>query len=239
MKLRPTFIFTVFLFFGVVSYSNAQVLMSLIFGDKLNTDENAFGIHIDYSFNGITNLEEADALGLGSLNLGLFFSRKFDDHWAWNLDLLGKYVRGASGIPAYSLMDPDLDSQFSGTQIDRKINYLSAIPSIRYVNDKGLFLEAGTVLSWRTKRAKDYFESSVPDGDLVLEVDLKNQISQIDVSYSVGVGAFIGKYKVDAVGIRYIGGLVNVMKDQGSNKHSQLSIFYNLPIGRGKAGLKD
>lgn len=237
LSLKRLFLFIILLL--VNHCIQAQVLMSLIFGDKLNTEQNAFGIHIDYSFNGITNLEESKAIGLGSLNLGLFFSRKFDDHWAWNMDLLGKYIRGASGIPAYSLMDPDLDTQFSGTHLDRKINYLSALPTIRYLNDKGMFVEAGAQFSWRTKKAKDYFEISVPDGDLLLEVDIRDQINQIDVSYVVGVGALIGKYKVDAVGIRYVGGIVNVMKNQGSNKHSQLAIYYNLPIGRGKAGLKD
>lgn len=236
MKFRLLLLFF-FCFTTFHNTSQAQVLMSLLFGDKLNTEQNAFGLHIDYSFNGITNLEESKAMGLGSFNLGLFFSRKFDDHWAWNMDLLGKYIRGASGIPAYSLMDPDLDTQFSGTHLDRKINYLSAVPTIRYLNDKGLFVEAGTQFSWRTKKAKDYFESSTPDGDLLLEVDVSDQINQIDVSYIVGVGAFIGKNKVDAVGIRYVGGIVNVMKNQGSNKHSQLAIYYNLPIGRGKAGL--
>lgn len=239
MKLRPNIIFTFFLFFGIVSYSNAQVLMSLIFGDKLNTENNAFGLHANYSLNGITNFEDSKALGLGSLNLGLFFSRKFDDHWAWNLELLGKYVRGAKGAPAYSLMEPELDALYSGTKYDRKISYLSAAPTIRYLTDLGFFLEGGAQFSWRTRKAKDYFEKKVPDGELSLEVDVKSQINPIDASYIVGIGAFIGKSKIDAVGIRYVGGIVNVMKNQGNNKHSQVAIYYNLPIGRGKAGLKD
>ncbi len=215
----------------------AQVLLSLIFGDKLNTEENAFGIHLDYSFNNISNLPESNYQG--SFNLGLFFSHKFDDHWEMNLDLLAKYVRGAKGIPAYPLLDPSLDSQFSGTRINRRINYLSAPITIRYRNKNGVFLEAGPQFALRTKKAFDYFETDLPDGDLSLKVDIKDQVSQFDISYVFGLGMYIGKDKINALGIRYYGGLINVMKNlESGNKYSQFAIYTNLPIGRAKAGLK-
>ncbi|MEN2280782.1 porin family protein [Algoriphagus sp. SE2] len=224
---------------GLFTHSSvqAQVLLSLIFGDKLNNEENAFGIHLDYSFNNISNLPESNYQG--SFNLGIFFSHRVNDHWEMNLDLLGKYVRGAKGIPAYPLLDPSLDSKFTGTTINRKINYVSAPITIRYKNKKGIFLEAGPQFALRTKKAFDYFETDLPDGELNLKVDIKDQVKQFDISYVIGLGMYIGKDKINALGIRYYGGLIDVMKNlESGNKHSQFAIYTNIPIGRAKAGLK-
>jgi len=236
MKFR-ILLLTLFCFTTFHSASHAQVLLSLLFGDKLNNEENMFGIHLDYSLNNITHLEQSKYLG--AFNFGLFFTHQLDNNWALNVDFLGKYIRGASGIPAYSLLDPSLDNKFSGTTIDRKMNYLSAPITIRYLNSKSIFVEAGFQPSLRTKKTFDYFETSLPDGDLELKVDIDDQTKRIDLSYILGLGVYIGKFKTNVVGLRYYGGLIDVMKNQErGNKHSQFALYSNIPIGRGKAGLQ-
>src|SRR5262245_8815883 len=58
---------------------NAQVLISILFGDKLNTDAIIFGIHVDYSFNELTSIDPQKSLG--KLNLALFFDIRLHERW--------------------------------------------------------------------------------------------------------------------------------------------------------------
>ena len=80
MKLKALLIV---LFFGLQTTSQAQVIMSLIFGDKLNNEDNLFGIHLDYSWNNMSLSGAQDPMT--SFNLGLFYTHKFDENWHLNL----------------------------------------------------------------------------------------------------------------------------------------------------------
>ncbi|WP_296704855.1 porin family protein [Algoriphagus sp.] len=210
--------------------------MSLIFGDKLNNENNLFGLHIDYSSNNISNFEPSNALN--SFNLGLSFTHRWENRIEMNLGMLAKYGRGAKGLTAYELEDNSLNSIFSGTEVERKIKYLSLPVTIRYRSQKWLFVEAGPQISYRLKSAYDYFEADTPDGKLELEVDVRDQIKKMDFSAIFGAGTYFGKDKVNAIGIRYHAGLTDILKDiEGKQHYSQWALYANLPIGRGKAGL--
>ncbi|MEP0713129.1 MAG: PorT family protein, partial [Algoriphagus sp.] len=56
-----------------------------------------------------------------------------------------------------------------------------------------------------------------------------------DVGFVSGIGLYIDKDRLNSVGVRYHGGFSDVMKDQaGKQNHSQIAVYANLPIGRGK-----
>ena len=59
--------------------ANAQVLMSLIFGDKLNSDKIEFGLEGGFNF---SNIEELDSSKrLSNFNLGFYFDIQLKDNW--------------------------------------------------------------------------------------------------------------------------------------------------------------
>lgn len=221
--------------FLIHSSLQAQVIMSLIFGDKLNNENNLFGLHMDVSSNQFSNFEPSKSLS--TFNLGLFFTHKWENSWEINVDMLAKYRRGVKGLTPYPLQDASLTTQFADADVERRINYLSVPISFRYKVKNGIFGEFGPQVSYRLK-ANDIFETSPADGDLELRVDVRDQIQKMDFGLIFGVGTYLGKDQVNAFGIRYHAGLTDIMQEvDGSQKYGQWALYANLPIGRGKAGL--
>lgn len=212
--------------------SQAQVLMSLIFGDKLNTENNYFGLHLDQSFNSMSNPESHKSFR--TFNMGLFFSHKLDEHWMINFDMLAKYRRGVKGLDTYSLGDEALDEVSSEAEVSRSINYLSVPITMRYYASRSIFLEAGPQLSMRLG-ARDVFEISNDKDQGTYKNDIRDQVNKWDTGVVLGAGMMIGKDKVNALGLRYHGGFSDVMPDfSEKQKHNTWAIYANLPIGRGK-----
>ncbi|WP_224483313.1 porin family protein [Robertkochia aurantiaca] len=223
---------SVILFLLVIFPVQSQILMSLIFGDDLNSEKMAFGIHLDQAWNQYSGLEEGKPLR--TFNMGLFFTRKFDDHWKGNLMMLAKYKKGISELSAYGLGDDNLDASFSEAQVSREINYLSIPVTIQYMADFGGFLEAGPQLSFRT-RARDIFTVSDGKDQLVYINRIDEEVTRWDFGFVVGTGIYLGPEKLTAVGFRYHGGFTDILKNESGNQvNMQWSIFVQIPIGRGK-----
>src|SRR6476646_2100015 len=129
------------------SLVRGQVLISILFGDKLNTDAIIFGLHVDYSWNKMTSIEPQDPLG--RLNLSLFFNVKINDQWRAEIEALAKNTRGGKGIAPYPLTDPDLNAQFADGSVERRINYVGLMSAIQYNIQQSWYIEAGPQLTIR------------------------------------------------------------------------------------------
>ena len=228
--MRKIIIIMVSCFF--TSLLKAQVLISILFGDKLNTDAIIFGLHVDYSFNKITSIEPQDQLG--KLNLSLFFDFRLADQWRLNAEAIAKYTRGGKGITPYSLSDPQLDAQFADGKVERKISYVGLMSTLQYTLEHSWYVEGGPQLTIRTQ-AKDIFTSKKEDGELKLTRDIQDEIARWEFSLVSGAGYKFGKGSGMAVGIRYNWGLSDVLKN--TPVYEQNRGFYlltNIPIGRNK-----
>jgi hypothetical protein len=219
-------------------FVRSQVLISLLFGDKLNSDKLIFGIHADYSWNKITNIEPQDALG--KLNLSLFFNVRINDHWRAQIEALAKHTRGGKGMSIYPITDPALYDQFANAEgtVERKISYVGLMTAIEYVIDNTWYLEAGPQLTIRTK-AKDIFSAKTHDGELELTRDIRDEIARWEFSLLTGFGYKFGKGSGMAIGLRYNWGISDVqINTEGSQQNRGFYIVSNIPIGRNKAKAK-
>lgn len=219
------------LFFALPAQS--QIIMGLIFGDKLNTDKLAFGLHMDYGWNNFSGVSEQKAVN--AFNLGLFFNYKLDENWRANLEMLAKYKRGAKGMELYDLGNDTLNAQFYGASVRKQIPYLSLPMSIQYVFKNGIFLELGPQVSFRLK-SKDLIQVSRSEGELELERTTSKNVNPWDFGFLAGAGYKIGPSKLVSIGIRYQGGFSDVLQDRnGRQQHRQWGFYCNFPLGRAKA----
>ena len=211
---------------------NAQVLISILFGDKLNTDAIIFGIHVDYSFNEITSIDPQKSLG--KLNLALFFDIRLHEQWRLEAEALAKYTRGGKGIAPYPLNDPQLDQQFAEGSVERKINYVGLMTALQYTIEHSWYVEAGPQLTLRTS-AKDVFSVKNADGELELTRDIRDEINRWEFSLVSGLGYKFGKGSGAAIGLRYNWGISDVMKNSaGYQQNRGFYVLSNIPIGRNK-----
>jgi long-subunit fatty acid transport protein len=217
------------LFQSFVFRADGQIILSLLFGDKLNSESLSFGIHLDYSWNQFTGIEKEKPLK--NLNLGLFFTYHINERWHANLEMLAKYKRGADKLPPYDLGNDTLNGLFVDGSFSREIHYLSLPITIQYLLPAGIYAEIGPQFSFRTK-AKDVFSADLPEGKLELEKDIRADINRWDMGWLAGVGYRIQRSNGISIGLRYQAGFSDVAKTwNGKQQHRQWGIYANIPIG--------
>jgi hypothetical protein len=211
----------------------AQVLISILLGDKLNTPKIEFGMigGLNRSYlNDISNSE-----GLNHFNLGFYFHINMKNNSYLSTGVLVKSNVGATGMPVYSVGNAEFDSLYKGGILTKKIScfYVPVLFHQRFNNR--WYIEAGPQFGLRTKTV-DIFKTTTLDGDLSYTKDVKDQYTRLDAGITGGVGyKFKKEIKSMAVGINYYFGLVNVSKNPDvTMKNSSVNFYIKIPIGLGK-----
>lgn len=230
------FLFVVALVLYVQSI-HSQVLISLIFGDKLNSPNIEFGLEGGANFSNITNLESAK--NRTDFNLGFYFDFLLKNpSWAINTGVIVKSTLGANGLPVYSLNNAELDNAFADGHVDRKIGYFNVPIMLKYKFENNIYVKAGTQLGLLSK-AYDEFKSDFEGEDLIYKNKIRDQIHVIDAGLAIGAGYRLMGGNGMNIGINYYYGLVPIMKgDEPNQYHRSLYITAGIPIGKGKAQKK-
>src|SRR5918993_5607462 len=139
----------IFFFFSATT-GNAQVIISFLLGDKLNSDKVDFGLDGGLNWSTLNGLPNAKSL-LG-FNLGFYFDIKMKNPaWMWNTGVIVKSPMGAEGLPVYSLNDAALDSAFAGGSVTRKIRYFNVPLMVKYQFKSHIYAKAGIQLGLLAK----------------------------------------------------------------------------------------
>lgn len=217
---------------------SSQVLISLVFGDMLNSPKVEFGLEGGANFSTISNLEGAK--NRTDFNLGFYFDFMLKNpSWAINTGVIVKSTLGANDLAVYSLNNAELDNAFVGGHVDRKINYFHVPIMIKYKFDNHIYVKAGTQLGLLSK-AYDEFKSDFEGEYLTYKNNIRDQIHVIDAGLAIGAGYRLMGGNGMNLGVNYYHGLVTVMKgDSNPNQyHRSFYITAGIPIGKGKAEKK-
>ena len=218
-----------------VSMVQSQVLISLLFGDKLNSETIKFGLDGGLNVSTISGLNSQKPLV--SWNLGFYFDfmLKKNPHWYIHTGVLVKSTVGAKDIEYVPVGDSTLDAVFSQGQKDRKLNYFNVPILIKYKLDNGLFFELGPMLSLLYK-AYDVYNGQYEGEDLTLAVSMTEKANRLDVGVEAGIGYYLRKRDGIYVGIRYYQGLRNLGPDLPtlSMINSSFCLYASIPIGAGE-----
>jgi hypothetical protein len=212
--------------------SSGQVIIALLFGDKLNTDQLEFGIVVTPVWTGISDIESKRRDGL---NLGIYFNIHPDKKFFFHIEGTAKGAFGAKEINPYPLGNDTLNALFASGAVERKIKAFSLPVLGRYAITPKFFAEAGIQADMMLK-SKDMFKSRVNDNELVYTVNVSDQITLLDFGVD---GGFFYKFSKDkrsmGIGIRYFQGLTDIMKGtHGNQANSSWQINVTIPIGAGK-----
>jgi len=215
--------------------AQSQVLMSLIFGDKLNSPNIEFGLEGGANFSTITNQPGAD--NRTDFNLGFYFDFNLNNpSWIFNTGVIVKSTLGAEGLPVYSLDNPELDAAFSEGSVDRKINYFNVPLAIKYKFENNIFVKAGTQLGLLSK-STDIFHQEYNGDDLEYKNNIRDKIHVVDAGLILGVGYRLKVGHGMNIGLQYYYGLVPLLKGDDSPTQYNRSLYVTtcLPIGKAKA----
>ena len=221
-------------FVGFSAGAKSQILISLLFGDALNTEEIEFGLIGGFNRSYLLDIEESQ--GLTNFNLGFYFHINMFNSSYLSTGVLVKSNMGAKGMPVYSIGDPNFDDVYSEGELSRKIYYFN-VPIMWHqrLNNNRWYVEGGLQLGLRTW-AYDYFTVESDDefgGQLGYKRGTRDEYTHFDGGLLGGLGYKLKKeIKSMAIGVNYYYGLKNIstLPDQ-TLKNSSVYIYMKIPIG--------
>ncbi|MEX1131888.1 MAG: porin family protein [Flavobacteriales bacterium] len=219
-------------FLATSSFMHGQVLISLLLGDKLNSDKLEFGLDGGANFTTLDGVQDANtAIGF---HLGFYFDFKVSGSWFLHTGVIVKSPLGAKELVPYELGDLNLDTVFEGGDVQRRLEYFNVPLMMKYKFSNDLYAEGGAMLGL-LHTAKDEFTNEVDKPkDISYKRDIKEQYSSLDAGLLVGVGYRLMKGNGMNIGVRGYYGLVDISK--GSEVYNRaLYLTVGIPIGKGKA----
>ena len=139
--------------------ANAQVLISLLFGEALNSGKVEFGLDGGLNLSSIHGVPGATNLPIW--NLGFYFDIKLaDSSWMLHTGVIVKSTMGTEDAPLYLLGDRNLDSAFTGGSVTTKLQYFDVPIMMKYRFPNNFFVEGGVMLGL-LHGATDVFVKSV------------------------------------------------------------------------------
>ena len=236
-KSLNKFIIASVMIFSVSYKANSQVLISLLLGDKLNTEKLKFGLDGGVNFANITNINPSNYKA--HFNLGFYFDflLKEKTHWYLHTGVLVKSTMGAQKLNTYTIGNPELDTLFVGGNIERRLSYFNVPILIRYKFKNEIFIEAGPNLGLLYKAYDDFYNKVKEKQDLLYELNVRDQYRRIDAGVEAGIGYHIIKGTGYNLGFRYYYGLTGLLKDNAGMDPQHNSSFYlyaSIPVGAGE-----
>jgi len=203
------------------SRASAQVVLGILFGDKLASDNFNIGFEIGMNLSTVSDLSGA-AVTRGTL-LGLFGTWRFSEHYHLFTGLLPLSAKGAKDADAIPLNDPVLDPTIAGRTMERNLGYIDIPVLVQWAQhrDGGVRIGAGPQIGILLS-ANDRYSAITPQGTaVVIENDIENDIERFDAGI-----AFDAEYRITglglAIGVRYYQGLTDLLRGAGPSMHNQV-----------------
>jgi hypothetical protein len=209
---------------------NAQVLITLLLGDALNTPKIEFGLSGGLVHSYIGTIENSE--GMNTFDLGFYFHLQMKNNSYLSTGVHVKSSMGATGMPVYSMDDPDFDAVYKDGTLTKKIPVFSVPILFHQRFNQRWYIEAGPQLGLIHKPI-DIFEAGKLGGDLSFKLDVKDQYKHIDAGLLGGIGYKFNKQpKSMSAGVSYYYGLVDVSNNPNYKiKNSAIYLFMKIPIG--------
>ena len=229
-----------------VTMVKSQVLLSIIFGDKLNSGKVEFGMNGGLNFHNLRGISEAK--GSNDWVLGFYFDILMKEKSPWYV-ATGVYVKsnvGGKNIPLdYEGNRIINDSVYNGFvnakgTIEKQFNTFYVPVNLRYLSKSGIFIEGGAQIGLVFK-TRDLYQAEVEGYPLEYQVVKGVKDNGLYKWFDGGVDGGIGyKFKKGIgmkIGVWYYVGLTNIYKnDLGYNAYnSSLYVLATIPIGKKKA----
>lgn len=214
----------------------SQVLISLLFGEALNTPKIEFGLVGGFNRSWLYDIEESE--GLNSFNIGFYFHIMLKENSFLSTGVLVKSNVGARGMSTYPIGEADFDSVFVDGELTKKINYFYVPIMYQQRFNNRWYVEGGVQLGLRNKASDIFTLEDTYGGDLDYTRDARDDYKYLDAGLIAGVGYKLKRrLKSTAVGINYYYGLMNISNVEGQKmKNSAFYVYFKIPIG---AGMKE
>ena len=221
--------------------SQSQVLITLLLGDKLNSDGLEFGLEGGINWTNISGMETNNFAR--KWNLGFYFDIRVKNQWSFYTGVLVKSNMGVDKLTDNDLAAigatkyTNLDDQPLTGDYSQKMNSFLVPALIKYKFKYSIYAELGPQFGLAYKSWVE-FESDIEGRDAIIKEYNKDNINRIDAGIMAGTGYQFRKGPGWTIGVKYYYGFVDVYKNISGTKNSSIFIKLNIPIGVGEKSEK-
>jgi len=218
------------LFVGLVPKADAQVLIALLFGDKLQTETFEFGVRVGVNGTNFTTLEDV-SLKPG-LAFGMYGTKFLSDRFAIQPEASFLAPRGARDMPRNISEDIYIDSLLTSASTTRSLAYVEIPILVRYYVTYNISVGVGPQVGW-LRSADDKATGILDNGDEVTHTtDIKNDLSAWEYGISFGIDYRLGLRKLHFTARGYYG-LGDTIRDNPADavRNVGFNISVGIPIG--------
>ena len=213
-------------------FASSQVLISLIFGEKLNSDAIEFGLEGGFNFSDLGALE-ADKR-LSTFNLGFYFDIELKDAWRLYTGVLVKSKLGVENLSDSDLLLVGVTPEEEGGTYSQYINNFLVPALIKYRFPNRIYAEAGPQFGLLYKSWVQ-FDSNVDGTETRIRIENKDVLNVFEVGGVIGAGYRLRPGPAGmTLGIKYYQGFTNAIKGLSGSRNNALFLKFNIPIGTAK-----
>lgn len=211
--------------------ANSQVLISLLFGDKLNSPNIEFGLEGGFNFSQIEAFESNKRLS--DFNLGFYFDIRLKDSWKLYTGVLVKSKLGAEDLTESDLSLLEIVPKEEDGNYAQYINNFLVPALIKYEFQNRIYAEAGPQFgllynSWVQ------FDSDVDGEETRIRIENKDILNTFEVGGVIGAGYRLKPGKGISLGVKYYQGFTNAFKGISGSRNNSIFLKCTIPIGAGK-----
>lgn len=211
--------------------ADSQILISLLFGEKLNTPGIEFGLEGGINLSTIGGLDANTALP--NLGLGFYFDIHLKNSIYLNTGLMGISRYGVKNLTDNDLAALDMEKTLSDGNYNLGTNYFMVPILIEYRFKNHLYSEVGMQAGLLYYASVNYYDKSA-DNQIQIKTKVTPYMNKIDVGAMAGIGYVLRKGKGMTIGVKYYYGFTNVIHGLPGTNNRALFVKANIPIGRQK-----
>ncbi len=229
--MKKSIIVAFFVLF-LVNMANAQVLIALLFGDKLASEKFEMGIRLTENFASLTNI--TDSKTRASLGFGLYGTFKMNEKFSLQPELLFRSPMGAKGISPILTGDPNLDSLLVDADVTTQLTYISIPVLAKYSFRPNVSFGVGPQFGILTGATNKYVAEVFEADDLEFNDNVKSQFQSFDFGLVFNLEYKLQRKKGINVNLRYYLGLTDTIKNNPGDavKNSVIQIAVGIPMGK-------
>lgn len=220
----------------------SQILITLLLGDKLNSDGLEFGLEGGINWTNVSGLETNDFAR--KYNLGFYFDIRLKEQWFIYTGTLVKANMGIDNLTANDMTNlgattyTDLDGVNLVGDYSHKMSTFLVPVLIKYKLKNHFYAEVGPQFGLMYNSWIE-FNADVDEKDAIIKEYNKDEINRIDVGAMGGIGYTMMKGTGWTIGVKYYYGFIDVYKDIPNTKNSSFFVKMNIPIGAGEKPNKE
>ena len=208
--------------------AQSQVLISLLLGDKLNSDGLEFGLEGGYNWSVINGLDAKKSLSV--LNLGFYFDIRIKNQWSLYTGVLVRAKQGVDHLSDNDLTFLEAHNYPEPGTYSQVINYFLVPALLKYKWKSNIYAEGGMQFGL-THGAWVEYNSNIEGRDARIKEENQDRLNRIDAGAMAGFGYQWKKVKNMTFGVKYYYGFVNVYKGVSGTTNNSLFLKINIPIG--------